>query len=694
MTDTVDNVQVLTDNLSDNNNTSTFTQHSSFVNPAQPDNVITQHEVEQSNNLPGHNNNELFTEFNKTEAEVNMTDAISRAETGNRHLECQGQQKQQQLPPIPDFADDNTRTPPKTSDVIPSHSPSTLTRQLILTNSNYDVTTSVNASPTKTTVVTDDFQCKLISLFELLGNKIDKGLNEVKTEVASVENKLNKGLNDVKNEVKNELNTKFNTLSENQNNMRKELDEIRAIQQVQTLELQQIEHNIIKKVYKQNDEIRKEVSNIVANERIKTNQIITDESHKIETKLTLNINETSQNTKSDLENYVNLKTTEIRNELAPVVEYNQNTILQTTETLNQVTNLIQEQEAKFTNIKADLEQKLKQETTFLPPQIHVTCGSSILTNDLTLPKFSGRSHNPPEYLTRLKRYYQKLLSRQSTEQNPIEILKDVLETSLEHQASRWFSLVKNDLKSWEDFETQFISKYWNRNLQRAIKHKIESEQYKPNGKLTRSEYFIERVITLRSLTPALTEDEIVAILSDHFCPLIQDARRVQNASSVYEFEAILQRQDLHDAEKRPKNNSSPTPSHNNQNRNDHPNNYHNNRRNYQNRPSFQAQNHYQNTNPHTYNPKIEKSQYYQNHRPQHNPSWQPRNPPPPQQQRGNVNYMTVTHNPQHNTNQFHDREYPTSEQVQMCNSISQVPSQHRPPNSTTQPYSGQPPLNG
>ncbi|XP_054272542.1 putative uncharacterized protein DDB_G0282129 [Macrosteles quadrilineatus] len=690
MTDTVDNVQVPTDN----NNTSTFTQHSLFVNPAQPDNVITEHEDKQSNNLPGHNNNELFTEFNKTEAEVNMADAISQADTdtGTRHLECKGQ-------PMPIFADDNTRTLPKTSDAIPSPSPC----QLTLTKLNSDVTAPVNASPTKSTVVTDDFQCKLISLFELLGNKIDKGLNEVKSDLNEVKSDLNEvksDLNEVKNEVKhelnevkNELNSKFDTLAKNQNNMRKELDEIRAVQQVQTLELQQIEHNIIKKVYKQNDEIRKEVSNIVANERIKTNQIITDESRKIETKLTLNIHETSQNTKSDLENYVNVKTTEIRNELAPVVEHNQNTIRQTTETLNQVTNLIHEQEARFTNIKVELEQKLKQETTFLTPQIHVTCGSSILTNDLTLPKFSGRSHNPPEYLTRLKRYYQKLLSRQSTEQNPIETLKDVLETSLEHQASRWFSLVKNDLKSWEDFETQFISKYWNRDLQRAIKHKIESEQYKPNGKLTRSEYFIERVITLRSLTPALTEDEIVAILSDHFCPLIQDARRVQNASSVYEFEALLQRQDLHDAEKRPKNNSSPSPSHNNQNRNDRPNNYHNNR-NYQNRPSFQVQNHYQNTNPHTYNPKTEKSQYYQNHRPQHNPSWQPRYPPPPQQQRGNVNYMTVTHNPQHNTNQFHDREYPTSEQVQMCNSISQVPLQHRPPNSTTQQYSGQLPLNG
>lgn len=83
---------------------------------------------------------------------------------------------------------------------------------------------------------------------------------------------------------------------------------------------------------------------------------------------------------------------------------------------------------------------------------------------------------------------------------------------------------------------KFYSRYWNRIIQHGIIHKIELEKYLSEGKLTRAEYFLQRVVTLCHLTPELTEDEIVTLMTDHFEPIIQDAIRVQNVTTVQDME--------------------------------------------------------------------------------------------------------------------------------------------------------------
>lgn len=59
--------------------------------------------------------------------------------------------------------------------------------------------------------------------------------------------------------------------------------------------------------------------------------------------------------------------------------------------------------------------------------------------------------------------------------------------------------------------------------------------YRPQGKFSRSEYFTERIITLKAMQPPLMDDEIATCLLDHFEELIQDTRRVQRIKNIIDF---------------------------------------------------------------------------------------------------------------------------------------------------------------
>lgn len=223
---------------------------------------------------------------------------------------------------------------------------------------------------------------------------------------------------------------------------------------------------------------------------------------------------------------------------------------------------------------------------------------------------------------------------------------------------KWFELCKNLINTWEQFEVAFLNKFWSRDVQRGIKHRIENEQYRPGGKLSRAEYFIERVLILRAITPPLTDEEIVTILSEHFSELIQDARHVQNINSVNEFELLLQREDLKDHHRRPKNHNQPRP--------DTPNRT-NNHHNYNQQQSSNYQNKsYPPRSPNQHNnyprrPSGYNNNSYNNYRPEYRqPPRQDYQRPPPRNE-----------NSYHPYKQFkkEDRNYPSREHQQVCTAI-------------------------
>jgi len=82
------------------------------------------------------------------------------------------------------------------------------------------------------------------------------------------------------------------------------------------------------------------------------------------------------------------------------------------------------------------------------------------------------------------------------------------------------NLIRNQIYNWDSFETLFLQKFWNSDIQRNIKQRLDLEHYQLGGKLNRADYFIQRVVLLKSMTSPPTEEEIINQLLPHFDEII------------------------------------------------------------------------------------------------------------------------------------------------------------------------------
>lgn len=283
----------------------------------------------------------------------------------------------------------------------------------------------------------------------------------------------------------------------------------------------------------------KEMNNRFDEQKIEMQKITQQFDHKLEQveyKWENQFKSTQQYVKStidELSNTVENNAEEIKN-----IKY---TFKDTNQTL---TTRMEEHNEKTTSTLNEYVQTLKKlenrNTHIDLSDITIQCKG----NNLDIPKFSGRASNPKEFLQHLERHYDRMKDKKTISKvNQKEFLHETIEDSLENYALKWWQLVKDKVNTWEEFSDIFINKYWSMEVQMGVKRRIELDRYKPGGRLSRAEYFVERVITLQSLTPTPSDQEILAMLTGHFCEMIQGAKRLQNITTIQDFELMLQRED-------------------------------------------------------------------------------------------------------------------------------------------------------
>ena len=528
-------------------------------------------------------------------------------------------------------------------------------------------------------------------MFESLENKVDSLEQNVNNKVDSLEQNVNNKVESIKTEIKAHcevLDTKIEAISNIQNKLQSELNDIKETQQQQSTEIKYIESKLTNQMtensynLKLNLKADLDAHKTEINDTIQSrNKIVSDELNTtLNTSLheiKIQLEESHKIQQKQLKNTLEENTLDIHNTLRPLIRANQSKIEENNATVENIKQTLDDHNQKI---------ELLQNDTFsrpnnFSPNIYVTCGNNG-NLDTNLPKFTGRTHNPREYLTKLHKYYDKTLTRQNPKIDAREHLIDTIESSLEGNASRWFSLIKEDVNTWEDFENKFLARFWNPHVQRGIKQRLENERYRPGGKLTRSEYFIERVITLKSITPSLTEDEIVTLLSEHFSELIQDARVVQNANTISAFESLLQREDIKDGNRKIRQNNPSPHTNTSPARHTEPRR---NQSHYQNNNSKYRDN----INPNAYQPRYDRD-YRNNRLNQTNPQYNRQNPqhwPPLQQNR----YPQNQNSPSGKYPERNEPRYPTNEQRQVCTTIvERTEPTHKP---STPPHNNKPHLN-
>jgi hypothetical protein len=479
-------------------------------------------------------------------------------------------------------------------------------------------------------------------------NNVKFEVNNVKSEVNNVELKLESKLNTIKSEINHshaQLDAKLNAcihaidnridnLLIKHNEFETHIREIKTEQNNQTVEIRQIKLNCDDNVIKQSQHLYEIVTKDIIQQGKTLEDSIKRESNKIN---------------------------------------------------NLVNDKLDEQQREINQINESLDKVNKNplpSPEFHRP-IHVTCTNSDPLNNTTIPKFNGRAANPNEFLMKLKKYFERSQSS-NHEQSVLKTnLHDVIELCLEGHASRWFTLIKNDVDDWHTFSDEFHKKYWNRDVQRNVKQKIENEKYRVDGKLSRSEFFTERALTLQSITPPLSDEEIINTIADCFDSLINDAKTVQNITTIKDFALLLEREDLKD--------------YNKHKRRDHQNNTTNQKTQHHNQPQQQSRysptqrtENQQAYNRDQYQPRYNSNQHRsnQNNSPSNNHNnYRYNNNNRPYQNNYYSNRNQQNNQPQHQA--YYNQGYPTSEQRQVCamitqpNSSSSYDSNLRSPRTTT-----------
>lgn len=476
--------------------------------------------------------------------------------------------------------------------------PLTAGRAEVVRTTDRDVTASSAPAPDSNflqtlTSIINDFKREMISM-------VNENHNELKLKIKTMNENHHKSFNEIKN-----LRAEF---SEMKRTFREEIsivrDDLRHEFKQDILILEQnmnTDYNILKQ--NMNDKVA-DVTELLEKEteqRRNDQKQLTQGFFKHQKEFELFF--TSENRRIDEQIHLHLDQCKQKHEFTPHPDIDE--LKNTVDTYNKKLQI--------------LENKLSTSNPNHPQPVVVTYGSH--TQEKTIPQFNGRAHNPQEYLRKLKKYYERNIEPNSL--NNTEALQDLIESSLGSYALSWFDLIKNDVRNWSDFENAFNKKYWSREVQRGIRKTLEQGKYQPHLRLTRSEYFIDKVRLLKSLTPPLAEDEIVTCLAEHFSELIQDAKRVQNICTVVDFELLLQREDLK----------------NNKNRTNNEVNHEPDRRN--TRPTNNAYHHERDHQPH-------RSNNYRN----------------------NYNRHQDRNYPRHQNNSYEERIYPSREQREICTAIA------------------------
>lgn len=188
----------------------------------------------------------------------------------------------------------------------------------------------------------------------------------------------------------------------------------------------------------------------------------------------------------------------------------------------------------------DQENSDTKPTNIVQQGLSINCDQHHHCLDNNVPKFNGRAVNPMEFLTRSTEYInQNGLSN-------LNRLHSTINNMLEGSANQWWQVIRHEVQTLEDFKAIFEEKYWGEIAQSETRRKIQTGKYVTTGRMSRSEYFIEKVLIMKNLTPKLTDLEIIKQLSTHFEKNVRDAVRVRGIRSIREMETLLNEEDIED----------------------------------------------------------------------------------------------------------------------------------------------------
>ena len=101
------------------------------------------------------------------------------------------------------------------------------------------------------------------------------------------------------------------------------------------------------------------------------------------------------------------------------------------------------------------------------------------------------------------------------EQRRTEI-KSLLDDSFKEITNNWWSVIRNEIHTYEEFKQIFRSKYWSESMQNIVRDNLCNGRYNTTHYQSLTAYFLGKVCVARKLEPSIPEECLVNKIAHHF----------------------------------------------------------------------------------------------------------------------------------------------------------------------------------
>ncbi|KAK4880516.1 hypothetical protein RN001_008662 [Aquatica leii] len=150
-------------------------------------------------------------------------------------------------------------------------------------------------------------------------------------------------------------------------------------------------------------------------------------------------------------------------------------------------------------------------------------------------KFYGDSRvNPNMFVKNLEQGIGKI--------KDINRVKGIIRKTMNEEAEIWFSMIEQDIQSFEEFKFAFLNRYWGRIEQSKVRRMIMHGKYKGYER-SRECYATKIISQVKQLSPPMEEEEIIYYIGEHFEEDINRRIGLENIRTIEELMVLLKHLD-------------------------------------------------------------------------------------------------------------------------------------------------------
>lgn len=259
-----------------------------------------------------------------------------------------------------------------------------------------------------------------------------------------------------------------------------------------------------------------------SNEEMKENR---EEITRLKVEVANNNQKIITNTQKLSEN-LNRINTELRSEIKSNKEETSKVKKHQEEIENQVKQMGVEKKKRIDEMKEEHEQ-LKRRILEVEGRPTHRGNTLDIARDVT---FNGIDSYPMEFLKELREIKEEYYSN--------EDIKWVSKHLID-EAKIWYRIIQGKINNFNEFEENFIEKYWGQHTQEGIRDKLEFGRYRTNGKLNMIQYLERNILQCRQLVPPLSDRHLIRKLASHYTRDIEVAVLTRGIKEIPQFVALL-----------------------------------------------------------------------------------------------------------------------------------------------------------